>query len=395
MVGALPAAVGRTLLGAGVGYGLGAISTGNRKARRMGAVLGGAAGTLASYPDLYGTIANGRNLIDKWPYDQPVKYDSSAPVPGQNPVDAFEPDPLNFSPKIAGQDVGWAGVAVRGSLRDKVLELVNSIDADDLFASDKANDGADGRELDPHVTLLYGLHAKDSDPIEDAIADHTVCYVKLGDLSLFKQDDCDVLKFEIESGECLHELHNCLKELPNSETYPEYKPHVTVAYLKKGCGEKYLEKENALKGERFRIDHVRYSPPGDAEAVEFELAPVSTRLMPKAASFADRAVFGGWDSTHITPQAASRAVLNDPSMSVDRKAVAFAALNEAAEDCSRPSGLISLGDIARGAMGAGIGYGLASAVAGAVGRAIGLPTSVQKAFAVGGGLGGFNAAFGR
>ena len=106
-VGAGPAALGRMALGAGVGYGLGAISTGNRKARRMGALFGGGLGLAASGPDLYSTLKNNRGLIDKWPYDQPTRYDSAAPVPGQNPVDAFDPGIQdNFAAKYAEQDVG-------------------------------------------------------------------------------------------------------------------------------------------------------------------------------------------------------------------------------------------------------------------------------------------------
>jgi 2'-5' RNA ligase len=39
----------------------------------------------------------------------------------------------------------------------------------------------------------------------------------------------------------LEEVNKRLSELPNSNQFPEYKPHITIAYVKKGLGQKYAD----------------------------------------------------------------------------------------------------------------------------------------------------------
>ena len=39
----------------------------------------------------------------------------------------------------------------------------------------------------------------------------------------------------------LEEVNKRLSELPNSNQFPEYKPHITIAYVKKGLGKKYAD----------------------------------------------------------------------------------------------------------------------------------------------------------
>jgi hypothetical protein len=42
------------------------------------------------------------------------------------------------------------------------------------------------------------------------------------------------------SSEKLHELNKLAKNLPHTDSYPDYKPHLTIAYLLKGKGNKYV-----------------------------------------------------------------------------------------------------------------------------------------------------------
>jgi hypothetical protein len=37
-------------------------------------------------------------------------------------------------------------------------------------------------------------------------------------------------------------LNEIFSMLPNHDEHPEYHPHLTLAYVKKGCGEKYIKK---------------------------------------------------------------------------------------------------------------------------------------------------------
>lgn len=102
----------------------------------------------------------------------------------------------------------------------------------------------------PHCTLLYGIHdwnVHDLE-IETLINQYTFTTCKLHNFSFFENSDYDVLKMDVV-GDNLHEINSKLNKLPNSNEYPEYKPHLTIAYLNPGTGKKYAEKLNRKYGE--------------------------------------------------------------------------------------------------------------------------------------------------
>jgi hypothetical protein len=66
--------------------------------------------------------------------------------------------------------------------------------------------------------------------------------ITLTNISLFPNSDYDVLKFDA-AGVGLKEANEILMKLPNSNDYPNYHPHMTVAYLNKGtAGNEYVKK---------------------------------------------------------------------------------------------------------------------------------------------------------
>lgn len=101
----------------------------------------------------------------------------------------------------------------------------------------------DGLEDQPHVTLLYGLH---DDEIEDKDVIDACQSVKIGpmdlhNISLFENENYDVLKFDVRSN-FLHQINEKLTGFPHTTDFPDYHAHSTIAYLKSGKGKKYLEK---------------------------------------------------------------------------------------------------------------------------------------------------------
>lgn len=93
----------------------------------------------------------------------------------------------------------------------------------------------------PHVTLVYGLDKRDIPRIQEIAKDYgRPIRASLGALNFFDSPDYDVLYIEIIS-EGLLQLHNELRGLPNTRpsTHPEYRPHLTVAYLKKGTAARF------------------------------------------------------------------------------------------------------------------------------------------------------------
>lgn len=119
--------------------------------------------------------------------------------------------------------------------------------------------GEEGRETDPHVTALYGLHDAEPDTARKIVAGHSPIKGRLGFVSIFRNDDADVAKLDVHSPG-LHALNAGLKSLPNSNSHPDYKPHVTLAYLKPGHGAKFAGKAiPGLTGKQFEANSVVFS----------------------------------------------------------------------------------------------------------------------------------------
>jgi len=94
-------------------------------------------------------------------------------------------------------------------------------------------------ETDAHITIKYGLHTTNFSEIVPFIKDVESVSFVVGGLSLFSSDKQDVLKYEIQ-GEDLVRLREAVSILDNTDAFPTYNPHVTVAYLKPGTGQHYL-----------------------------------------------------------------------------------------------------------------------------------------------------------
>lgn len=111
-------------------------------------------------------------------------------------------------------------------------------------------------ENDFHVTALYGL--LDDDPLSvrnhlfqserlTLRPDSFLRYLTVEGVSLFENEKYDVLKLDVSSW-WLDDFHTTLKELPNDYSFDDYRPHLTIAYIRSGEGQKYLEDETLLQG---------------------------------------------------------------------------------------------------------------------------------------------------
>jgi 2'-5' RNA ligase len=119
--------------------------------------------------------------------------------------------------------------------KESWAELLNKIDPKDVYGKD----GDYGKELDPHVTLKFGLHHDIPDElIEEIISKLSPPNVTMANITSFKNEEYDVLKFDIDSPD-LHGHNKIVSQLPNSDEFKEYRPHATIAYLNKGAADKY------------------------------------------------------------------------------------------------------------------------------------------------------------
>jgi len=147
-------------------------------------------------------------------------------------------------------------------------EIHDLIDPDDLYEEEGEEYGL---EKEPHCTLLFGLHeGVSTSDVDKVLEEFTFETCKAHNASLFKNDKYEVLKFDIK-GDNLEEANIKLREFPYTNEHPKYQPHMTIAYLKPGTGEKYCEK---LKGKKYWLapQYAVYSKPdGDRDKINIRI----------------------------------------------------------------------------------------------------------------------------
>jgi DNA-directed RNA polymerase specialized sigma24 family protein/2'-5' RNA ligase len=115
-----------------------------------------------------------------------------------------------------------------------------------------------GRETSPHITVKYGLHTEDVEEVRALLENEPPIRVKLGRTSVFGNEDADVVKIDVESPD-LEALNRKIADaLPNTETHPDYIPHVTLGYVKPGTGEKYADMQD-MAGESMVMQSIVFS----------------------------------------------------------------------------------------------------------------------------------------
>jgi len=114
------------------------------------------------------------------------------------------------------------------------------IDEKDVYL--KPYDDSYGLEEQPHVTIVYGIHEEEVDP--QRMADLIEHYMKpltviIREVDFFPGKEYDVVKYNVPLTGRLQGYRDIFMQLPNTQNFPEYHPHMTLAYVKPGAGEKY------------------------------------------------------------------------------------------------------------------------------------------------------------
>lgn len=111
---------------------------------------------------------------------------------------------------------------------------------------------------DIHVTVKYGIHDHDFTVIRNLLQNTGPIDIELGLVSLFDCDGFDVVKIDVESQD-LQRINKLISSsVPVTDTHPEYVPHVTISYVKKGAGHHLAGRED-FKGRKVRFDSVLFS----------------------------------------------------------------------------------------------------------------------------------------
>lgn len=136
-------------------------------------------------------------------------------------------------------------------------KILDKIDKEDLYTEEEGY----GLENKPHVTILFGFHDNtDIDKVKLLVKENCKepIKVKLKSITMFENvdDKYDVLKFDVVCPS-LHKLNKLMKKsFDYTSSFPEYHPHVTIAYVKSGKGKNYASKEEV---EEFTCNKFLYS----------------------------------------------------------------------------------------------------------------------------------------
>lgn len=163
-----------------------------------------------------------------------------------------EPEPRNFSS---------TQVQIPEPIAAKVRGFASTIPDSEL--------SADGREADVHATVKYGLHDEEPTAVQKALANEPPITAKIGKVSIFPAketdvqrggDQYDVVKLDVDSPD-LHRINKKIADSgPHTDTHPTYQPHITLAYVTPGEGQKYVGKEvPGLTGQQVTFPAVRFS----------------------------------------------------------------------------------------------------------------------------------------
>lgn len=139
-----------------------------------------------------------------------------------------------------GQKFGYGCAMVHFDFPE-MEQIHKGIENDHVYSEE--GDRSYGKESEPHVTLLYGLHSDEIPDMKvlDVVKKHfsNAPTIRLYNASVFKNDKYHVLKFEADCG-ALHNANQELRRFPHTSDYPDYQPHTTVAYMKVGKADDYV-----------------------------------------------------------------------------------------------------------------------------------------------------------
>ncbi len=92
--------------------------------------------------------------------------------------------------------------------------------------------------------------------------------ITVKNITHFETPDYDVVKFDVES-EQMSKLNKLMTDnFDYTNDYPDYHPHMTVAYVKKGMGKKYDKKQKSIK---MHGNKIIYSPAGSDKKKKFTI----------------------------------------------------------------------------------------------------------------------------
>jgi len=179
----------------------------------------------------------------------------------------------------AAHDYGCVMAMMPSTVASKLIAFGAGIPEEHIYYGDDDKDHF-GREVESHITVKFGVHTTDSERVRKVVEKFGPVKAKISGISVFDNDKYTVLKADIESDD-LHKLNKLVSDkLKCTDTYPEYHPHATIAYLKKDPDNPDYYKEyltDEFNGEEVEFDDVVFSSAKDVKT-KLKIARIIQRI---------------------------------------------------------------------------------------------------------------------
>lgn len=170
-------------------------------------------------------------------------------------------------------DLDKLGCIMLDTEKFDVTRFVDEGQADLIYSTDKAGHlMGDVAEIEPHVTLLFGLLQNGNiwkDKVDTVLEDWAVPTVTIKDVTAFDLGDSYAIVGLIKKTPELIDGHERLTLLPHIQTFSEYKPHLTLAYVDHDAAvrDKWVTALRAeYKGKELKTKGINYGDKPDESA---------------------------------------------------------------------------------------------------------------------------------
>lgn len=184
--------------------------------------------------------------------------------------------------KSGDYDYSCVMIPVPTGVKEKFLQLSKGVIKDEELFIDPL-DPSFGRAEDPHVTVLYGIHENECiHRIEQVLRDVSPSEFEVLGFGMFDKDPKHDVIITRVGGRDLFRLNEAMaEEFPDHHNdHGEYKPHITLGFVKKGLGPEILKRVKLLNPRmRVPIQEIEFSRnDGKTEYIDMEQVRSQARV---------------------------------------------------------------------------------------------------------------------
>lgn len=178
-----------------------------------------------------GLIKSSAEIRDEIYGDEPLTL--NVPPPPVNPQDTPTPTDTIPSDIATSEQHKFSSTQfdIPSPIREEIISLGLTIADEDLVP--------DGRETNPHITIKYGIETDNGALVATLVKGFGAVSLTIGKTDYFSSEDFDVVYLAVTSADLMRLNALISSSLKVTDTHPEYVPHITLAYVKAGEGEKY------------------------------------------------------------------------------------------------------------------------------------------------------------